>query len=207
MRFSSAALLKSWSRREAPLMKTLLTMYPLRRLLMPSSMLILPQAMGVMTVWLRRCSINMPTSAPVLWSSLTRCVRSVRNRGRDRWQKAWLFTLFWAKSLHPEDRLISLIRNPCQGTTTNGLWCIRIISQSSAFCNRSKANVLRKLQCSSWTSFSFLVLWQYFRATIVLSLQPTSSLKLKTFGLLWLWFMANSVIHKVRDLLNEQMVT
>ena len=72
--------------------------------------------------------------------------------------------------------------------------CIRAISQSSVFCDQSKANVLQKLQCSSWVSSPFLVLRQYFRVTMVLSLQPTSSQKLKTFGLLKLQFMANPVI-------------
>ena len=53
----------------------------------------------------------------------------------------------------------------------------------------------------------FCVFRQHFRATRALSLQPTASRKLKTFGLLWLWFVANPVIRKVKDLLNDQMVT
>ena len=59
------------------------------------------------------------------------------------------------------------------------LWTV---SQSSVFCDQPKANVLQKLQHSSWIFLPFL-LRQYFRATMVLSLQPTSSRKLKRFGL------------------------
>ena len=75
-----------------------------------------PHALEVVTVtsWLRRHSVNTPTSAPTHCSSLSCCVRNVRKRGRDRWQRVWLFALLWAKSLHQEDRLISLICNPCQ---------------------------------------------------------------------------------------------
>ena len=85
--------------------------------------------------------------------------------------------------------------------------CIRAISRSSVFCDQSKANVLQKLQLSSWVSSPFLVLRQYFRATMVLSVQPTSSRKLKTSGLFGLQFMANPVICRVRDLLNDKMMT
>ena len=53
-------------------------------------------------------------------------------------------------------------------------------------------------------SSPLLMLRQYFRVTMVLSLQLTSSRKSKTFGLLWLWFIANPVIRKVRDLMNDQ---
>ena len=131
MRFSSVALLKSWSRREALLMKTLSTTYPSRRLLMSSSVLILPQAMGVVTAWLRKYSVNMLTSAPRLWNSISHCVRKARRRERDRWQRVWSFTPFSARSLHPEVTLISLTCSPCQEATTSGSWYTRTISLSS----------------------------------------------------------------------------
>ena len=55
--------------------------------------------------------------------------------------------------------------------------------------------------------FPFLVLRQYFRVTMVLSVKPTSSRKLKTSVLFGLQFMAKPVICRVRDLFNDQMVT
>ena len=48
--------------------------------------------------------------------------------------------------------------------------CIRTISQSSVFCNQSRANSPQKLQHQSWIYFFFLVLWQYFRVTMVLTI-------------------------------------
>ena len=54
-------------------------------------------------------------------------------------------------------------------------------------------------------SVPFLLLCQYFRATMVLSLHPTSP-RILSFGLLWLWFLANPVIREVMDVLKEQMV-
>ena len=118
----------------------------------------------------RRHSVNIPTSAPTIWSSLRRGVRNVRKRGRDRWHRAWLFALFWRKSLHQEGRLISVISSPRQGTTTNGSWYIRTIRSCST--------------AHDYISFPILVLQQYSWATMLLSLHPTSSRKWKAFGLL-----------------------
>ena len=69
---------------------------------------------GVVTAWLRR-QRKYTNIAPTLWSSLSRRVRNVRKRGRYRWQRAWLFALFWRKSVNQNDRLISLICSPCHG--------------------------------------------------------------------------------------------
>ena len=41
--------------------------------------------------WLRRHSVNVPTSAQARRGSLSRRVRNIRKRGRDGWQRSWLF--------------------------------------------------------------------------------------------------------------------
>ena len=53
---------------------------------------------------------DMPTSAPALWGSLSRRDLGMSEKEEETlWQRAWLFVLFQGKSLHQEDRLISLI--------------------------------------------------------------------------------------------------
>ena len=78
----------------------------------------------------------------------------------------------------------SVIWRICSVPRNKGIMvkCIWTISRSSVFCDQSKASVVQKLQHSSWVPSPFLVLRQYFRATIVPSLQPASSRKLKTFS-------------------------
>ena len=152
---------------------------------------------------------NVPTSAPPLWGLIqSPCEECQKTRKRPMAKSVVIRTAprkeFASRGQADLVDMQSVPMNNYKQITVN---CIRTISQSSVFCDQSKANVLQKLQNSSWTSFPFLALRQYFRATMVLSLQPTSTRKLKTFGLLWLQFMAKPVICKVGDLLNDQMVT
>ena len=76
------------------------------RLLMLSSLLICQRGCD----WIiNETQCKYTKIAPVLWSSLSCCVKNVRKRGINRWQKVLLSALFWGKSVHQEDRLISLM--------------------------------------------------------------------------------------------------
>ena len=127
------------------------------RLLMSSSLLICQRGCD----WIINETQRKYTKiAPMLWSSLSCCVKNVRKRGINRWQKVLLSALFWGKSVHQEDRLILLICSPCRGTIANGSWYIRTISWSSMSCDQSKPDILQKLQHSSQIYLSpSCVLW------------------------------------------------
>ena len=76
--------------------------------------------------------------------------------------------------------------------------CIRTTSRSQSLKNKHPTEVAAA-QLMGIFPLLLLRYWVYSPS------HPRR--KLKTFRLLWLWFMANPVIRNVRDLLNDEMVT
>ena len=146
---------------------------------------------------------NMPTSAPALWGSLSHCVRNFRKGGRDPLKKSVAIRTVPREESASRGQadLVDMQSMPMNKYKWIVVQCIRTISRSSVFCDKSKANVLQKLQHRSWTYFPFLVHRQYFRVATALSLQPTSSRKLKDF-----WPVSVIVHGKTRHLQSQGLV-